>query len=296
MPISFSVPRIYTASEHYNHLFQIWHEITQLPQANLDITLDFQKCSFLSHNGVAFLGGLARFVESRSGKVNFQWDTLQPAVRTNLAQNGFLHKHGVDQPPWDGNSIPYRIDYHPSPQEINEYLAHRWLGKRWVNISPGLQNTIVSRVWEIYDNALTHSQSEIGIFSCGQHYPKQKELHLTAIDFGIGIPTKVRSLPENLNLTSLQALEWAFHSGNSTATPGTSRGMGLHILQEFLTKNQGRLKIYSNDGYVSIKNGKIEYSQQKFNFSGTFVNIAFQCDESYYCLASEAASLSKILF
>jgi hypothetical protein len=296
MPISFSVPRIYTASEHYNHLFQIWHEITQLPQANLDISLDFQKCSFLSHNGVAFLGGLAHFIQARGGKITFQWETLPPRVHMNLAQNGFLDSFGLEQPPWNGNSIPYRSDLNPTAQDINDYLVHNWLGKGWVNISQGLKHAIASRVKEIYDNAFTHSQSEIGIFSCGQHYPTQKELHLTAIDFGLGIPTKIRSLAQNSHLSSPQALEWAFHSGNSTASQGISRGMGLHILQEFLVKNQGSLKIYSNDGYVSIKHGKIAYSQQKFNFSGTFVNIAFQCNESYYCLASEVASLGNILF
>lgn len=31
-------------------------------------------------------------------------------------------------------------------------------------------------------------------------------------------------------------------------------------------------------------------------FSGTLVNIAFRCDESYYCLASEVPQLRKRIF
>ncbi|MCU0565407.1 MAG: ATP-binding protein [Oculatellaceae cyanobacterium Prado106] len=218
MPTSFLIPEIYTTTEHDHHLFQLWHEIHQLPPADLNITLDFQKCTFLSHNGVAFLGGLAHFIQARGGKITFQWDTLLPAIRTNLAQNGFLSKFGADQPPWDGNSIPYRSDRHPTPQDILDYLMHKWLGKGWVNISEGLQCAIAGRVWEIYDNALTHSQSEIGIFSCGQHYPNRKELHLTLLDFGVGIPTQVRSLPQNAHLPTPQALPRQQHRRSTYRT------------------------------------------------------------------------------
>jgi len=291
-----SIPNIYIASEHYNHLFNIWYEITQLPQTHLDIALDFQDCTFLSHNGVAFLGGLAHFVQSLGGTLEFSWDTLHPKIRTNLAQNGFLDSFGFEQAPWNGNSIPYRIDLQSSRTSVIDYLIHKWLNKDWVSISPALQNAIAGRVWEIYDNAFIHSQTEIGVFSCGQHYPQKKQLHLSVIDFGIGIPAKVRSLTKNLSLSSPQALEWAFFPGNSTATPDISRGMGLHLLQEFLTENQGSLKIFSNDGYIGIKDGKVEYKQQRIDFSGTFVNITFQCDESYYRLASKLPLWDEPLF
>ncbi|MBS9383808.1 MAG: hypothetical protein HEQ24_06035 [Dolichospermum sp. BR01] len=49
-----------------------------------------------------------------------------------------------------------------------------WLGKGWINISPRLQDAIpavsvaiAGKVVEIYFNAFEHSNSPIGVFSCG---------------------------------------------------------------------------------------------------------------------------------
>ncbi|MEB3212468.1 MAG: ATP-binding protein [Leptolyngbyaceae bacterium] len=281
---------------HCDRLFGLWHDIQHILDTSLDILVDFHYCEFLNHTGVAFLGGLARLIEHRGGRITFNWDTLDRKIHINLAQNGFLYDFGCDRYPWDGNSIPFRCDIHQNKPEVNDYLLNKWLGKGWVNISQALQHMIAGRVWEIYDNAFIHSASEIGVFSCGQHYHRQKQLHLTIIDFGVGIPSNVRSLPTNATMTSAEALKWAFLPGKSTVSQGISRGLGLHLIQEFIAANQGTLKIYSNDGVVSIKNGKIEYGTQPINFSGTFVNIEFQCDETYYCLESGIVSTEEPLF
>ncbi len=162
------------------------------------------------------------------------------------------------------------------------YLREKWLGKNWVILSQPLECAIASRVYELYNNAFEHSHSEIGVFSCGQHYPQKKRLHLTIVDFGKGIPVKVCSLPANKALSTIDALKWAFTLGNSTAQSNLSGGLGLNLLQEFLTKNQGGLKIFSNHGYVHLKEGRMEYEVQEINFSGTLFNLELQCDESMY--------------
>lgn len=136
------------------------------------------------------------------------------------------------------------------------------------------------------------------MFSCGQHYPNIGVLHLTVIDidFGIGIPTSVRSLAQNLGKTDNEALEWAFEPGNSTKQDSISRGIGLNLLQEFIIKNHGNLTIFSNDGYVNIGDNGITYQNKCTIFRGTLINIALKCDESYYCLASEVHQLKRRLF
>ncbi|MEH1792320.1 MULTISPECIES: hypothetical protein [unclassified Nostoc] len=280
---------------HFNKLFKLRDEIEQLPQDCLNIKVDFHYCEFLGHYGVAFLGGLFRFIEARGGSLAFDWNTLPEKISMNLAQNGFLCDFGCDRKPWDGNSIPYRNDLHQDFNVIADYLKYNWLGKGWVNISPRLQDAITGRVLEIYFNAFDRSQSTVGVFRCGQHYPKLGFLHLTVIDFGIGIPTSVRSLPQNLDMTANEALEWAFEPGNSTKQNSVSRGAGLNLLQEFIVKNHGNLTIFSNDGYVNIGDNII-YENKCTNFKGTLINIALRCDESYYCLATEAHQLKKRLF
>ncbi|NET39374.1 MAG: hypothetical protein F6K19_46645 [Cyanothece sp. SIO1E1] len=168
---------------HFDKLVKIWDDITQLPEDCLDITVDFHYCEFLGHHGVAFLGGLVHLIEARGGCITFNWDTLPKKIHTNLAQNSFLCAFGCPSEPWDGNSIPYRSDLHYEQTVIGDYLKYKWLGKGWVNISPGLQNAIAGQVSEIYCNAFEHGQSAIGVFSCGQHYPKISILQLTVIDY-----------------------------------------------------------------------------------------------------------------
>ena len=245
---------------------------------------------------MAFLGGLSHHVRLQGGQLNFDWDTLQPKVRTNLAQNGFLFNFDEGSEPWSGNSVPYRQDLDQNKCAIIEYLLDRWLGKNWVDISLGLKSAIAGNVWEIYANAFEHSNSSLGVFSCGQHYPKQKELHLTIVDFGQGIANNVRSLPQNRSLDASQALKWAFQTGNSTAIKTISRGIGLSTLQNFVSTNRGNLKIFSNDGYVNIKDNKVIHEKRTINFQGTLINIAFKCDESFYCLASEVNNRVKQRF
>jgi hypothetical protein len=194
-----------------------WYDILQLPEDCLKVKVDFHHCKFLGHIGVTFLGGIVRLFESRGGHVTFDWNTLvDEKIPMNLAQNGFLYKFGYDRKPWDGNSVPYRRDIQHDPIAIADYLGHKWLGKGWVNISPGLQNVIAGKVVAIYFNPFEHSHSPIGVFCAGQSYPESATLQLTVVDFGIGIPNSVRTLAENVGMMASKALKWAFDPVNST--------------------------------------------------------------------------------
>ncbi|MDX2212590.1 MAG: hypothetical protein SFY66_04795 [Oculatellaceae cyanobacterium bins.114] len=290
------VPTIYDDPRYFDKLFALWHDIQHLPESQLDIAIDFHYCEFLGHNGVAFLGGLIRLIEFRGGRVTFDWESLPRKIHMNLAQNGFLCDFGCNLNPWDGNSIPYRCDLQHEPNAIADYLRYKWLGKGWVNISPALQEAITGQTSEIYLNAFEHSRSEIGVFSCGQHYPYMGVLQLTVIDFGIGIPNSVRSLPMNSTKSATEALTWAFLPGNTTKQDDICGGSGLSLLQEFVTKNHGNLMIFSNDGCVTIDDNGMRCEDKCTNFSGALVNIAFGCDESYYCLASEISDFEKPWF
>ncbi|MEO3706731.1 hypothetical protein [Trichormus azollae] len=222
---------------HVEILLKDWYDILQFAEGCLKVKVDVQHCKFLGHIGVTFLGGIVRLFESRGGHVTFDWNTLvDEKIRMNLAQNRFLYEFGYDRKPWDGNSVPYRRDLQHDPIAIADYLVDKWLGKGWVNISPGLQNTITGKVVETYFNAFEHSHSPIWVISCGQRYPESGTLQLTVVDFGIGIPNIVRTLPKNVGMTASKALKLAFESVNSTKQQDVRQGEGLHILQEFVKK------------------------------------------------------------
>jgi hypothetical protein len=99
--------------QDFARLFGIWSEANDYFE---DICFDFSRCGFLRPNAVAFLGGLARLIESRMGSVTFDWGTLHKSwVRTTIRQNGFACAFGDASAPWDGTSIRYREDreFHP---------------------------------------------------------------------------------------------------------------------------------------------------------------------------------------
>lgn len=283
--ITLPIPTIndYTTDD-FDVLFSLWNQINN---DNLDVTFEFSRCKFLRHNAVAFLGGLTRLIQARGGIVRFALGTIPKKVKDNLEQNGFISTLGFGGAPWTGNSIPYREDSDQDKVVLAEYLKTKWLGRGWVHVSERLRDAIVGKVWEIYANAFEHGRSPIGIFSCGQHYPRHHELKLTVVDFGVGIPSNVRIYARNPNVSADKALQWAFKRGTTTKSNGTSRGMGLDLLKEFVKINKGKLEVFSHEGYALINSAGEKFINRETFFEGTLVNITFVCDESYYHLASE---------
>ena len=285
-PLTIFVPTINTNPWNHSDLFDIWN---RLNTDSLHVTFDFSLCSFLQQNGVAFLGGLAKLVEHRSGKVNFKWETMHSAIKTNLEQNGFGAAFGLDSDPWTGNSIPYRQDISFNQNSITTYLRSNWLGRGWVSVSDELGDVITSKVLECYLNGFEHSDSPIGVFSCGQHFPRLGLLKICIVDFGIGIPSNVRRFKENPKIESAQALKWAFQSGTTTKPNGLGRGLGLDILKDFIDINQGVMGIYSENGVALLESNKEQYLERNSFFQGTLINITLQCNEMVYMLAKEVS-------
>jgi len=175
-----------------------------------------------------------------------------------------------------------------------DYLEQYWLGRGWVQVSKRLRDAIVGHMWEIYNNAFEHSGSEIGVFTCGQHFPHNETLLLTVVDFGQGIPAKMRGFfrqhtDEELvaKLTGASCLRWAFQAGNTTKV-GEPGGSGLDLLKEFVRLNQGKLEIYSNDGYAIVDKDGERFENRDLAFEGTVVHITLRCDEKLYRFRDEA--------
>lgn len=233
------------------------------------------------------------------GKIVFDWTTCTNSwVMTNLCQNGFAGNFGFLSSTWDGNSIPYREDSSMDMNGIMDYLTFNWIGKGWVHVSARLRDAIAGKMWEIYNNAFEHSGTQIGVFSCGQHFWRQNDLILSVVDFGRGISANVRAFlrqhaDENLvsRLSGAACLKWAFEGGNSTCMGTVARGLGLDLLRKFILINQGKLEIYSNEGYVIIDNNGERYENRGISFEGTMVHITLRCDENLYSFRNEVEPL-----
>lgn len=199
-----------------------------------------------------------------------------------------MYAFNAVEKPWLGNSIPYREDLSEDRDGLIHYLAEDWLGRGWVHVSNILTAVIVGITCEIYANAFEHGKTNIGVFSCGQHFPRLKELNLTVVDFGVGIPQNVRDFVKNNDLPADEALKWAFQKGATTRGGQVTGGIGLDYLKQFVHINKGKLQILSHDGCATIdENGEVYEKKQSF-FGGTLVNITLLCDESLYALDFEA--------
>lgn len=287
--IELSVPPINDTPGDFDILFDLWDKANDY---NVLVKFDLSKCDFLRPNAVAFLGGLARLVESRYGSATFDWNSLTaPAVMANLRQNGFAGKFGDPSSPWSGNSIPYREDLKEDANGYWAYLENDWLGRGWVRVSGRLRDSIVRNMWEIYNNAFEHAGSPFGVFSCGQYFQNKRILLLSIVDFGKGIAANVRGFLRSRDdraeqLTAAGCLRWAFGPGHTTR-PNQIGGNGLDLLKEFIKINHGRLEVYSHEGYALIEANDERFVNRSGYFEGTIFHITLQCDERYYQFADE---------
>lgn len=278
------VPTIGEGLTYSHQLCAMWRQAASVGGR---VEINFSSCSFLGQGGVAFLGGLARLIEHSGRRVAFDWNSLREDIKMNLMQNGFRFKFGGGIGPWRGNSIQYREDPDLDKDSLVDYLADRWLGRDWVHLSDGLRDAVAGKVSEIYINAFEHSGSPIGVFSCGQHYPKRRMVSLTAVDFGVGIPEKVRSYKNSPSITADTAMEWAFQRGTTTRTDGSGGGLGLDLLKQLVTLNGGSLTVLSHDGCAVLLNRGERYFTREPYFGGTMITITLRCDEAHYRLIEE---------
>ena len=304
------LPTIRDDRSGFEYLIKLAHRVRSEP--NNDYTFNFKKCSSISHNATCMLGALAIFIDKantfkglaglllpRHG-VMFEVLSMNQVVSDYLIENNFLShfsQEGFSGYP-QGDYIGYRQhDEFLDPNEIAQHLLDHWLSDEKLSISRDLKLAIVSKIFEIFMNAYGHGVIKHGadlgrVISCGYHDPKNKQLKLTVLDFGLGVVETVKNFLTN-PVSDEYAMKWALESGNSTKTdsidPNTPRGLGFGLLKQFVALNKGQLDIYSNSCHAFV-NSKGEYTVEtlKLPFQGTIISITINCDDRYYKFVSES--------
>lgn len=291
--LTIMVPTLNGTESDFCRLFMIFEQATT--SGTTQVRFVFTYCNFLRPNAVAFLGGTVRSLQNQGKTIFFFWESLSPKVKASLVQNGFCNALGHGGRGYTGHAIPYREDRYEDFNSILDYLTQNWIGKGWVRVSEPLRDAIVGKVWEIYTNSFEHANSPVGVYSCGQHFHQRNELVLCVVDFGVGIPNKVRGYlsadTRAESITAESCLRWACISGNTTAAVnGVPRGLGLNLLKDLVSVNNGKLELYSHNAYVKMDANGEEYKTLPFYFKGTILSITLVCDEKYYRLTSEPGS------
>jgi len=285
MAVSLRVPTSNHDPRTYERFFKLYADAMAAADRDSAIELDFTGCIFLHQHAVAFLGGLIRTLQDRGCTIGARLKSINPTVQQNLKKNGFMKAMGLQQVAGGRNTIPFREDAARDDTSYLGYLRDAWLGRGWVNVTDRVADAIANAVWETYTNAFEHGQSKVGVFSCGQFYPTNKEIALAFVDFGMGIPSSVRTVTEASGLGDGEAIDWAFARGN-TSKPG-NRGVGLDILRSFVELNRGYMDVVSHRGHLRISETGAQTLIRNHGFPGTVFNITFKADERRYGFKSE---------
>jgi len=251
-----------------------------------DIILDFSKTKWFEANLTAVLGGILN--KAQEGFNNIELEGLSNDINNLLSRNLFLSNFG-------GSRIPdfydTTIEYHKfkivEEKLFKEYLDKELISKKVMpKMSDLLKKKVNESLIEIFNNAVIHGNCK-KIFTCGQYYPAKNRLDFTIVNLGKTIKENVNEYL-NKTLSGDEAIKWAVIEGNTTKRGPIPGGLGLSLIREFISKNEGKIQIVSADGYwEQIKDtGKSECFSQAF--FGTIVNLEFNtADTSSYCLASE---------
>ena len=214
---------------------------------------------------------------------------IRPNVEAVLSKNGFLSHYGRENIPdrW-GTTIPYHRFDVKDDRYFADYIETELMHRSEIpSMSSGLLKKFRESIFEIFSNAVLHSRTEQGIFSCGQFFPARHQLDFSVADLGIGIRRNVKENTD-LNLAPEVAIAWATEGRNTTKRGQIPGGLGLKLLGEFIDLNGGRIQIVSDAGYWRREKGKAVATRLSQPFPGTVVSLEINtADTQSYALSSE---------
>jgi anti-anti-sigma regulatory factor len=278
------LPTIYSDQRGYECLAELAKATAQLRADRLE--LDFSQVGFFDANMAAPLGGVLARAANRLNVVEVV--NVPELIERVLRKNGFLTHYRY--PEWDGPSrttLPFLRLQRSDEGLFEEYLQRHLRGKGIPKMSEGLGRVFKAKIYEVFQNAVIHSQSKLGIFVCGQFFPQKQRLDLTISDAGIGIRENVRRFLK-VKISSVGAIRWALQEGHTTKKGKQPGGLGLKFLHDFVRLNKGRIQIASRFGFYEFHGNKESYAKMATDYPGTAVTIEVNtADTSAYRLASE---------
>lgn len=243
------------------------------------VEADMQATSWFDADMCAPFGALIKRLEQRQVKVKLI--NLQERVKDILLRNGFLaHLGGDSSPDPYQTTIAYQEFSVDDEVAFSGYIGEKLVHHRgWPKMPTELSRAFRQNVCEVFSNAVNHSDTKLGVFSCGQFYPNKNHLNFTIADLGVGIQQKIKT-HANRDCSSVEAINWAT-KGYTTKPDSRTGGMGLKTLCRFLDKNEGVVRIVSDDGYWQRNSGKITSEVLFYPFPGTVVNLEINTADTH---------------
>lgn len=252
------------------------------------VELDFSCCHFFEANMAAPLYAVIAGLRDELNNVSIT--RVFPFVEEALRKNHFLTFFArTALPDIYQTTLPFKIFKRQASEQFADYLKDYMNGRGIPKMSMALTKHFLRSLFEIFQNAAIHSQSESGIFTCGQFYLRKQRVDFSIADAGVGILENVWQYTGNRHITSCDAIKWALVEGHTTKTGKHPGGLGLKLIKEFISLNKGKLQIVSRFGYYEFSAAGESSAELNHDFPGTCINIEINTqDTDSYCLASES--------
>ena len=252
-----------------------------------DVEIDMEATSWFDADMCAAFGAILYILGEHLNTVSLV--NLHPDVERILSKNGFLSHYGREKIPdrW-GTTITYQRFDIEDDRYFSGYIENELIHRSEIpKMSPGLLKKFRESIFEIFSNAVLHSRTKMGIFSCGQFFPAQNQLDFTVADLGVGVRKNVSDHTQS-DLSAEEAITWATQGKNTTKRGKVPGGLGLKLLLEFIDLNGGCIQIVSDAGYWRRKNSQTATAPLSHSFPGTVVSVEINtADKNSYMLASE---------
>ncbi len=238
----------------------------------------------------AALGVVIARIQDRGRRFNF--GVVPKIVKDLFIANWFLHGIGIADQPESLHStrIPFQQFKTSEIDRFLDYLEQHLEGKGLPSLDSTFSLQLLQCLGEVFVNTETHSDSALGVFVCGQHYPAQQRLVLTIADAGVTIPARIAKR-FGRNLSPVHALEWAMTKGHTTKQ-GTPGGIGLKLLRDFAREQRGEVWIASGRAFWELQSGVEKFSELDDPFPGTVVTLKIPTEPNPGAMPPELSVLS----
>ena len=252
-----------------------------------DVEIDMRSTSWFDADMCAPFGAVLYRLGDQLNTISLTH--IRSDVERILSKNGFLSHYGRTKvPDYWGTTVSYQRFDVEDDRYFSGYIENEFIHRQEMpDMSRGLLKKFRESIFEIFSNAVLHSRTQLGIFSCGQFFPARNHLAFSVADLGVGMRQNIcRYL--GTDLAPEEAIEWATRENNTTKRQNIPGGLGLKLLREFIDLNQGYLQIVSDAGYWRRRSRRTTSMRLDHPFPGTVVSVEINtADQNSYSLSSE---------
>ena len=164
-----------------------------------------------------------------------------------------------------------------------------WLNRR-ISLSRGIRDAIQENILEIITNSHDHSGCDFGCYVCAQTYYNRREIEVSIMDFGVGIPSNLIPIYSHLQ-DDAEAVKYSLVEGVSSRTGKGAKGTGLNVLSQFISLNNGSMRILSSRGDYHLSGSDENIELMTLGFPGTCICLNINIDDKYYFFSDETEDL-----